>query len=397
MKVDLNKNKVITQNINNDLEFINKNYSFNQTPRLLGSLLAPFTSFISRFNESLVRIINHLNNSEQFRRQILLDDVGVRIHEQAEVFDRKLSELKDSLENRLLTIETREKEIENTLSQMDSVVKGLEAIIRGARTESEISSSSDTSRIQEVLKTDNSYLLLENRYRGSEDLILERMKPYCSLVKKLLLEADKFKTEADLKYSKILEIGCGRGELLQLLKSEGISALGIEPDEAMVRRAKDKGLEVLNTDVVQYLNGTQDNSIDCIIGIQLIEHLSNDYRKAFLDLVNRKLTKSGFLILETINTSSFVPLLQNYFRDPTHIFPLHPDTLKTLVEQSGLSVEEIIYSSEFPEEAKIPHLPPTEGMPFRYNELSRQINERLDILNRLLFSSQDYAILARKN
>jgi hypothetical protein len=181
MKVDLNKNKVITQNINNDLEFINKNYSFNQSPRLLGSLLAPFTSFISRFNESLVRIINHLNNSEQFRRQILLDDVGVRIHEQAEVFDRRLSELKDSLEKRILTIETREKEIENTLSQMDSVVKGLEAIIRGARTESEISSSSDTSRIQEVLKTDNSYLLLENRYRGSEDLILERMKPYCSL------------------------------------------------------------------------------------------------------------------------------------------------------------------------------------------------------------------------
>jgi 2-polyprenyl-3-methyl-5-hydroxy-6-metoxy-1,4-benzoquinol methylase len=386
-----------SDSVKNDLEFVNRHFAFgfeglsensksdslSVVAKTLGNFLQPYFAASVRYRSSIVRLLNFLFESKARADQQLIDDIETRIHEQNDRIDTRLSQSYAVLEERLQTLEQRSSGVEATLAEIDSVTRGLEALVRGAANTPDETSQ----RLAEVRNTDNSYILLENRYRGSEETITERMKPHAARIRELLSHTSQA--------GPVLEIGCGRGELLSLLLSESIEAIGIEPDQAMVRRCKDKGLNVQETDAVEYLQALDDHSVRGIVAIQVIEHLSNEYRSTFLDLVKRKTVRGGFLVLETINTSSFLPLLQNYFRDPTHVFPLHPDTLRTVLEQSGLVVSEVVYSSEYPEEAKLPMLPPAEGMPPRHQELSRQINERLAILNRLVFGSQDYAIIAK--
>lgn len=386
-----------------DLQFINQSFAFgfdglsnnekshqkkSVFDKTLSSLLQPYLSAGVRFRSSVVRILNFLYENKIYNDQQIIDDVEVRLHEQEKNINEKVEKTFSLFEKKLAELEAKSLALESTFVQVDSVTRGLESLLKGAGVSRNDNSSLEKSEaILDLLKTDNSYILLENRYRGSEELITDRMKPYVSRIKEYIQETTKA--------GPVLEVGCGRGELLSLLHEEGIDVLGIEPDEAMVRRCREKGLQVYSQDIVEYLSTVEDASIKGIVAIQVIEHLSNDYRTAFLELLMRKVIPGGFLILETINTSSFLPLLQNYFRDPTHVFPLHPDTLRTVLEQAGLEVRDVLYSSEYPEEAKIPYLPPPEGMTFRQQEFSKQINERLEILNRLIFGSQDYTIIAK--
>jgi 2-polyprenyl-3-methyl-5-hydroxy-6-metoxy-1,4-benzoquinol methylase len=400
-----------SESLQGDLNFINQHFGYgalglgdesvpeikhsplrkNVIVKVFSSLLQPYVSAGVRFRASVVRLVNELYASREYVHTIAKDDVDARVHEAVE-------SLRKEFENRYLALEAKVTSHESllhalctSLSEIDSVSRGLEALLSGDRgtivqdNSGEIALSRE--RMEEVLGTDNSYLLLENRYRGSEEEISSRMKPYADRIASLLS-----RVECD---GPVIEIGCGRGELLSLLRENDILSKGIELDAAMVRRCHDKGLEVIDSDALEYLQGLEDNSLPGIVAIQVVEHLSNDYRRMFFDTIMKKVAPDGFLILETINTSTFLPLLQNYFRDPTHIFPLHPDTLRTLLEQSGLEVEEIIYSSEFPEEAKIPLLPSAEGMTFRHQEMIRQLNERFSHLNRLIYGPQDYAIIAR--
>lgn len=399
------------ESVQSDLKFVNQHFGYgalgvgdedvpqikhssfrkNVIVKIFSSLLQPYVTAGVRFRASVVRLLNELYASRDYAHARVRDDVDVMVHEAAESLRKEFHSRYLALEEKVSSHENLLHTLHASLSEIDSVSRGLEALLSGEPGSSSQANkdevSLDRNRMEEVLGTDNSYLLLENRYRGSEEEITSRMKPYATKIASLLSHVDC--------RGPVIEIGCGRGELLSLLRENNIHSKGVELDAAMVRRCHDKGLEVLDSDALEYLNTLQDNSLPGIVAIQVVEHLSNDYRRMFFDVIMKKVVRGGFLILETINTSSFLPLLQNYFRDPTHIFPLHPDTLRTLLEQSGLEVKEIINSSEFPEEAKIPLLPSAEGMPFRHQEMIRHLNERFSHLNRLIYGPQDYAIIAR--
>jgi 2-polyprenyl-3-methyl-5-hydroxy-6-metoxy-1,4-benzoquinol methylase len=402
-----------SESVRGDLNFINQHFGYgalgladesvselkhspfrkNVIVKVFSSLLQPYVTAGVRFRASVVRLINELYASREYLYTTSKDDVDALVHEAVESLRKEFENRYLALVEKVASHESLLHSLTTSLSQIDSVSRGLEALLSGeGRTIAKENSgeiSFSRERLEKVLDTDNSYLLLENRYRGSEEEISSRMKPYAEKIASLLS-----RVESD---GPVVEIGCGRGELLSLLSENDIKSKGIELDAAMVRRCHDKGLEVIDSDALEYLYTLEDNSLPGIVAIQVVEHLSNDYRRMFFDTIMKKVVPDGFLILETINTSTFLPLMQNYFRDPTHIFPLHPDTLRTLLEQSGLEVEEILYSSEFPEEAKIPLLPSAEGMTFRHQEMIRQLNERFSHLNRLIYGPQDYAIIARIN
>ena len=228
---------------------------------------------------------------------------------------------------------------------------------------------------------DYSYLLLENRFRGSEELISERVTRYVERC-------------VERSVDSVLEIGCGRGELLEGLGEKGISALGIDLDAAMVRRCQEKGLNVLQGDGIAYLEGQPDGALGGVIAIQVVEHLRLKDLQHLIALCARKVRAGGVVIFETINPQSVVALSSNYFRDPTHIWPLHADTLSYLMQLGGLENMTVSRLSPFPKEATLQLIEDEEFFSPRWQRVVHSLNNQLTRLNDLLYGFQDYCVVA---
>jgi SAM-dependent methyltransferase len=192
--------------------------------------------------------------------------------------------------------------------------------------------------------------------RGSTADVRERQRPY----------VDDFRDAAP-----VLDLGCGRGELLGLLRDAGIEALGIDADADMVAYARGEGLEVEQADATAHLEQLRDGSLGGIFAGQVVEHLPPATLFRLLELAVRKLRPGGLLIAETINPLS--PLaLRSYFADLTHAQPLVPETLDLLAKQAGFHSTEI-----------------------RFLNAPRHADDVDERIREILFAPLDYALVAR--
>ena len=209
------------------------------------------------------------------------------------------------------------------------------------------------------------YFAFESRMRGSVDAIRERQRPY----------VDDFREAAP-----VLDIGCGRGELLTLLREAGVDARGIDADADMVAFARGEGLDVEQADLVEYLERAEDSSLGGIFMGQVVEHLPAGVLVRALELAARKLRPGGVLVAETINPLSPIAL-RNYYADLTHAQPLVPETLELLTRQAGFAQTELRFLNEPADRLTEPDDP--------------VIAANVRRLNELLFAPLDYALLAR--
>ena len=137
--------------------------------------------------------------------------------------------------------------------------------------------------------------------------------------------------------SDVVDIGCGRGELLGLLRERGAKARGVDASPAMVEVCRAAGLDVEQGDAVGYLERQPDGSIGGLVAIQVVEHFAPAYLTRFLETAYHKMRPGAPLILETINPACWMAFFETYIRDLTHQRPLHPDTLRYLVQASGFT------------------------------------------------------------
>jgi len=209
------------------------------------------------------------------------------------------------------------------------------------------------------------YFAFESRMRGSTDSIRERQRRYL----------DDLRAAAP-----VLDIGCGRGELLGLLREAGVEARGIDADADMAAYARGEGLDVEQADLIEYLGRTTDGSLGAIFMGQVVEHLPGPTLAQSLALAAAKLRAGGVLIAETINPLSPIAL-RNYFADLTHAQPLVPETLELLARQAGFAETEIRFLNEPAERLTEPDDP--------------VIAANVRRLNELLFAPLDYALVAR--
>ncbi len=220
------------------------------------------------------------------------------------------------------------------------------------------------------------YFWFQERFRGSEADIRERQRMY----------VEYFRGR-----SNVLDLGCGRGEFLELMREEKVSARGVETLRDMVMLCREKGLEIIEEDLLRHLDSVVDGSLGGLFSAQVIEHLTFEQQLQLLALARRKLAPESPLVIETINPECVFALVKYFHLDPTHVRPVHPELLRFLLQSMGFEDVGVRFSAPLEPGWRLPHLILPEPIP----ELQR-FNEGIDRLNSFLFGYQDYAVVARR-
>jgi hypothetical protein len=172
-----------------------------------------------------------------------------------------------------------------------------------------------------------------------------------------------------------------------LLSQHGIAALGVDESADAVQLCREKGLQVVETDVFAFLEASADESAGGIFAAQLIEHLPVELQLRLVDLCFQKLKPGTPLILETINPECLFALARNFYLDPTHVRPVHPELLRFAIDTRGFCNAQVEFSG------------PVEGKylesPSWHNDASQQeMTDAIMNLNHFAFGFQDYAVIA---
>ena len=195
----------------------------------------------------------------------------------------------------------------------------------------------------------------------------------------------------------VLDVGCGRGEFLDLLRTDGIPARGLDLNHEMVEVCRGRGLDVAEGDLVRYLSGLPDGALGGLIAIQVVEHLEPAYLMRALDLAYHKLRPGSRIVLETINPACWFAFFASYIRDLTHVRPIHPETLQYLLTASGFERASIEWRSPYPVTEKLqPVAPGADDDAPAVKDLRDTINANVERLNGLLFTNMDYAAVATR-
>lgn len=213
------------------------------------------------------------------------------------------------------------------------------------------------------------YIAFENHFRGAEDEIRQRMAFYLPLLDELL--------STELKTATMVDIGCGRGEWLSLLREAGYDGIGIDLNDRNVSICRDKGFEVVKGDGIAWLRERENQSLGLISVFHVIEHLPLAQLNALLVEALRSLKPGGVLILETPNPENLVTAAHRFYTDPTHKNPIPPDLTEFLLRHKGFG------------EVYIHRLHPVQNAIAEDSETAQR-------LNALLYGPQDYAAIAVK-
>jgi O-antigen chain-terminating methyltransferase len=232
------------------------------------------------------------------------------------------------------------------------------------------------------------YVGFEDHFRGSRQEIRDRAATFLPL----------FAGASD-----VLDIGCGRGEFLDLLREQGIPARGVDINDEMAAICRDRGLDATAGDALSYLLALPDGSLGGLFAAQVVEHLEPDYLMRLLDAAHHKLRPGSKIVLETINPACWYAFFSSYIRDITHVRPLHPETLQYLLVASGFQRVELRYLAPFPEESKLQPVKPGQRLESGETvagelsqEVSEILNENVTRLNSLLFTYLDYAAIGER-
>jgi O-antigen chain-terminating methyltransferase len=198
----------------------------------------------------------------------------------------------------------------------------------------------------------------------------------------------------------VVDLGCGRGELLAALRDAGVRAKGVDANGDMAAVARERGLDAEQGDALAFLEAAADASLGGVVATQVIEHLEPAYLIRLLDAASRKLRHGAPIVLETINPACWLAFFSSYIRDLTHVKPVHPETLQYLLRASGFERVEVRYSAPVPDQMKMKTidlspalLSATDPTASALGAIAHTINANAVILNTLMFSHLDYAAI----
>ncbi len=338
------------------------------------------SGYLSAEREFIEHLVRHLNDTGRY-----IDARDERITRDLELLMQRIDDEKTAsifaVQRQLVDLSTS---FEQRLAQVDAMVRGLEGVVNNFRSLSNPNPPAAPARAVDTVAESQeapplSYLLLENRYRGSEAEIERRLGVYPEIFRG--------------SQGPVLEIGSGRGELQRLFKNAGIDSYGVDLDKVMVNVANEHGCRTMYGDGIAHLRSLADGSLGGVVAIQVVEHLTREQLRELCELVKRKVRAGGRIAWETINPQSMVALSSNYFRDPTHVWPMHPDTLGYMATLAGLKIVETKMLSPVAPNHLLKEIPIDSSHKPAVADAIHRVNENLAQLNRLLYGYQDYCLV----
>jgi O-antigen chain-terminating methyltransferase len=342
--------------------------------RIRGTLLVPAKVFLRKlmrwyvepalaqqrdFNSSALKALDELSEriddvlASLERRSAIVEERVAAVHERLAVLEHDVPPLErhgDEIEERMLRVERR--------------------------TRGEIAPSPTLARADHDLELPD-YFAFEARMRGPRDVVRERQAVY----------VDDFRSAGP-----VLDLGCGRGEFLELLRDAGVEARGVDLDADMVAQCRAERLDVERADAIAYLASLEDRSLGGIFSAHVVEHLKPGVLFQLLELAAAKLRPDGLFVAETPNPLSLYALA-NFSSDLSHEQPLHPATLELLVRQAGFKETKLRFLGHLADADRLQRIPlPADDT---FIQTREALDKDVDRLNDVVFGPQDYAVVAR--
>lgn len=213
---------------------------------------------------------------------------------------------------------------------------------------------------------DNFYKKFEDRFRGGEAVIKDRVAEHLPLFESL---------PAALKKKEIVDIGCGRGEFIAVLKEAGFKSMGVDMNGEMVERAKKLGLRAFEGDAQSYLGKQKTSSLAAITGFHIVEHIPFEALMEIFGECYRTVSRGGFVLFETPNPRSLMVGANTFYLDPSHQRPVPSELLAFMLEYAGFM---------------------TEIIPLHRLENELPKDDPLHDVHEAVFGYGDYAVVGRK-
>ncbi len=336
--------------------------------RLVGWYVEPALNEQRVFNASITRTVNEMKRYVD-HVQINEDITSTIVNRDLALFRANILFLNKHLERRMA-------DFENELAAVRAGV--VEPASPGGN-----AGDNGGGRVDDVMGAID-VLTLEQRVHGSPRMVKDRQRVF-------------------LQYfagcSSVLAVGCGRGEMLQLLEQEGIKARGVETNPTLVDYCRDNGLDVLQADPVEYLLSLEDGALEGLFLARFAGHEPPARLVGMLALCRKKLAPGAPLVIETPNPFSLYAVASYALETSGQAHPLHPETLKQLCLSYGFTQPSVMFLTPLPPEEHLEVLELASSgalLEPRQQELFHQVSENFARLNRILFSHRDYAVVARR-
>lgn len=345
-------------------------FSILRLPRLLNRIqLLESKNYL--LNQNLDKKTSELfvlnkNNSQSILNLVTnLEDIQNNLNNQIEQLSQKNLLLNNKVQNYMEDLILTRRFIVNTQKDLQNLVLNAKQQI----------SIKNQPLIQEIISLENKqlesfYIAFENKFRGSRADIKQRQAYYLPYIQAIISNEN----------DEVLDVGCGRGEWLELLKENNILAKGVDLNSLMIDETLSLGLDAKVQDAIAYLKSLEDETLSVISGFHIVEHLPFEVLVSLFDESLRVLKTGGMILFETPNPENIFVGSCSFYTDPTHINPIPPTTLQFLAQNRGFK------------NVQINRLHPVKS-PIYPNI------EKADDINTLIFAStkeQDYSIIGYK-
>ncbi len=359
---------------------------FRSSVPVVGPLVTTARRLLRRLLGPDLRYLADQTTNGLDRHQLQVDAQSAQVNALASRSDARINAESEARERAQRDIQS----LSNRLDEMDARLASLQLGPRLARLERARQQTPLTEPPQTPLSSTQpvrpdarpsrggfDYLAFEARFRGDEESIRERQRIYLEVL---------------AGRRRVVDLGCGRGELVGLLVDAGVPAYGVEVEPDFVDLLRERGQEVVHEDLFEHLSTLEPGTVDGIVASHVVEHLPLEMLIQFVRMAYDQLSAGGILVMETPNPESLLAGSVNFHRDPTHVRPIHPDTLGFIAESTGFEKVEVRRLSPFPPEEQLPVMSAEDDA-----TETNHINRLATRLNTLLYGYQDYAIVASRD
>ncbi|MDJ0633122.1 MAG: methyltransferase domain-containing protein [Xenococcaceae cyanobacterium MO_188.B29] len=338
------------------------------------NILATLQQFL-RLAENLLQQVSLINTKIDQNFQTLessVTDLKQKYKQNFQILESYVINLEQKSVTNVKKVEYLEQQISYLKSELNQQKRLVANFLEEAK--KRLSEPSEQKQLETVIEEESHlldafYVAFEDRFRGSREEIIDRQKLYLPYLAE---------SKLDQKNSLILDIGCGRGEWLELLQDRGYKAKGIDLNRVMVEQCRARNLDAIEGNAVAYIKSLPDASLGAITGFHIIEHIPFEALIQLFDEALRVLHSGGLVIFETPNPNNILVGSCNFYFDPTHRNPLPSEMIGFVAESRGLHSVNIINLNPVLDEEQL------------------QKSDLPKPLDRYFYGAQDYAIIGYK-